>query len=189
MGALSQESVRDAGPLLYLLFLLSVGCGPRKTPTKPIASPTPRPVATPVPVAGELTQSSSVFSDGKGNRLLELKGSRVGLLPGSKQAQVEATHAVIYQQGKPALTVAARNLRLETGTYRLTAKGSVVAETVDGYKVGCDTLVWLPGKDLKTNLGTLEGTGNVSVQSGADVALYGSRFTADTLLQTLKILP
>jgi hypothetical protein len=184
---LSQVSVRYVASLLCLFLM---GCGPHKTPTKPAASPTPKPVATPLPIAGELTESHSVFSDGAGNRRVELKGSRVSLLPGSKQAQVAATQAVVYEHGKPALSVTAKNLRLETSTYKLTAEGSVSAETPNAYKVRCDLLVWTPGKDIKAaNTGTLKGTGNVSVVSGTDLALYGSRFTADTLLQTLKILP
>ena len=180
--------MRYVAPLFCLLLL---GCGPRQ-PAKPLAAPSPKPAATPLPVTGELSDSRAVFSDGKGNRKLELRGTKTNL--GEKEgAQMEGTSAILYQEGKPALKVAAKNVRIEVDgrkPSRLTAEGSVSIETMgqpDTRTVKCSHLVWLP-KDNPLD-GVLEGSGNVAFLSGVDIALYGSRFTADSLLKTLKILP
>ncbi|WP_309722409.1 hypothetical protein [Armatimonas sp.] len=157
-----------------------------------MATPTPKPAATPVPVTGELSDSRAVFSDGKGNRLLELRGTKTNL--GEKEgAQMEGTSAILYQKGKPALKVVAKNVRIEIDgrkPSRLTAVGSVSIETMgqpDTRTVKCNNVVWLPKDNLRQ--GVLEGSGNVAFLSGTDIELYGSRFTADTVLQKLKILP
>ena len=177
--------MRYTAPLLCLLCL---GCGPRQSPTV-ISTPRPQPSATPFPVSGELSGAKTVLSDGKGNRLLELTGLRAALAPGATEATLEGTRAVLYKVGKPVLTITAKNVRVEAGASKLTAQGSVSAQTPDARVVHCDSLTWLPGGNLTKAIGKLEGVGNVAFLAGSNFALYGSRFTADTLLQTLKILP
>nr|WP_309689058.1 LPS export ABC transporter periplasmic protein LptC [Armatimonas sp.] len=171
--------MRYTAPLLCLLFW---GCGPRQSPTV-ISTPRPQPSSTPFPVSGELSGAKTVLSDGKGNRLLELTGLRAALAPGATEATLEGTRAVLYKVGKPVLTIIAKNVRVEANSHKLTAEGSVSAQTTDGRTVRCDTLIWRP----ETN--QVDGKGKVAFLAGSNFALYGSRFTADTLLQTLKILP
>lgn len=130
-----------------------------------------------------------MFSDGKGNRVLEVSGGQFAVPPGKAQAVLSGTHAVLYDKGKPSLTIDAREVRVEWSARKLTAQGSVTAHAPDGRTVRCETLTWLPGQDLAKNLGTITGVGNVAFLAGTELALYGSRFTADTLLQTLKLLP
>ena len=203
MRTLSQESVRYAAPLLCLTCL---GCGVRKPSSVPPAipphsPPSPQPSATPVQVSGELSGARTVFSDGKGNRRLELTGIRTTLAPGATGPTLEGTRAVIYQNGKPVLTVGAKNVRIEARDQKLSklvAQGRVSAQTPDARILRCDTLTWIPGTNLVRALGTpslgeeigtLQGVGSIAFVSGESFALYGSRFTADTLLRTLKILP
>ena len=180
--------MRHTAPLLCLICLLCLGCGPRKSPPL-VVKPSPKPAATPFPVTAELSDANTIFSDEKGNRLLELTGVRVALPPGAKDATLEGTRAVLYEKGKAVLTITAKNVRVATSAKKLIAEGNVSATTPEGRVLRTDTLTWVPGKNPTREFGQVEGAGNVSFLSGASFALYGSRFSADTLLQTLKILP
>jgi hypothetical protein len=188
---LSQGTVSHTIPFCYLLLLGGLacfGCAPR-APARPAAAPRPSASPTPFPVTAELSKANTVFSNKAGQRLLELRGVRGALLPSGKEATLEGTQAVVYEKGKPTLTVSARHVRVLGEANTLVAEGSVSATTPDGRVVRADTLTWLPGKNIAKEPGRVEGRGNVSVVSGQDFALYGSRFTADTLLKTLKLLP
>jgi hypothetical protein len=195
---LSQESVRYAAPLLCLVFL---GCGTRpgpSSPPKPLS--TPKPAPSPLSVAGELTQNRTVLSNGKGKRVLELTGGRLELAPGASQATLRGTQAILYRDGRPSLTILAKEILVEKASRKLTAQGSVSAEAADGRKVRCDTLTWITGANLaaslkdkasswRDELGVVTGSGNVAFTSGAGMALYGSRLTTDTLLGTFQLEP
>ena len=158
------------------------GCGGRKR-ERTQASPSPQASATPLPVTGTFTQARTVFSDGKGNRVLELRGGRFALPPGVAQATLSGTEATAYQQGKPVLKVVAREVRVAWGERKLTALGAVSAQTPEGRTVRCDTLTWRPDQNQ------VVGRGNVVFASGTDFTLYGSQFKADTLMRNLRILP
>lgn len=171
-----------------LLCLLLLGCAP-KLPTGPRAPATPKPTPEPLAVSAELAQSHSVFSDGKGNRLVELRGGTIELKPGADEAQIKATEATLYEDGKPALALTAKNVRFDKPAHKLIAEGAVSAQTPDARTVRCDTLIWLPELKPARGIGKLEGSGNVAFVSGVELQLYGSHFSADTKLHTLRILP
>jgi hypothetical protein len=188
-----------------LLCLALLGCAEHRPvssqrSSSSQATPRPSPSASPLPITGNVSEPKVVLSNGKGNRRLELSGGHFALLAKGGAASLTGTHAVLYEAGKPALRIAARLIQVPKDGTKLTAEGSVSVQAHAGVRLQCEQLTWVPGADLQAkikdqdsntlrNIGTLSGQGKIAFMSGSDFVLYGSSFTADTQLQTLKILP
>lgn len=199
--ALPSLALRLCAAVLALGSLLALGCGGRKGAKAPGgASPTPKPTPSPIPVAGEVSGPTVYFPDAQGRRKLELTGGKFALPAGKSQITLSGTRAVVYEEGKPALTVEAREIEVTWKDQRLVARGGVSARSADGRAVRCDTLSWTVGsrlaeslkqkeKDWPTELGIVTGSGRVALTTTGGFALYGSRVSADTRLGAFRIEP
>lgn len=163
--------------------LLALGCMPPAR-QKPTATPSPAATPSPFPLSAEVGAPTAVFSDGKGRRILEVRGGTATLIGGTATAELVGTAATLYELGKPAQSLQARRIRFDPKTRLLTADGNVEARTLDPNAprmVRSDRLIWNPAT------GRVDGSGNV-VATGEDGAEIGaSRFTTNTRLEHLRL--
>ncbi len=183
---------------------LLTGCGGQKaaTETKP-RDPRPEasPSASPFPIGATAQGLTLTLTDAKGVRVAVIK-ARAGTVgpqkaPGSDTpsggdvagALVNGV-ATLYQNGKPAATLAADRINADRATKTVVAVGNVrvksLAQTGDTSgaqtTARADTATWRYGENK------IVGTGNVVIARGDEINLPGKSFVADTAIRTFTLV-
>lgn len=178
------------GLTALLTLAISVGCArPRSTgapASKASSSATPLPTPTPRVVRAESSEVhlTMISPKGKTVAVLDAKSTNFDPLKAGGTLAVQDADAVLYEEGKPATRISARNLVADQQKRILTATGNVRAESLsrpDAPTARADRMIWYADRKLLT------GQGKVLMTLKPDFELPGRSFTADTNLNNFSV--
>jgi hypothetical protein len=193
-----QQAIGVAIALSLLFCGLGIGgsgCSTREETSQSSASPTPipspTPFSTPTPnspnLKGTLTGLNLTLFDTKGLKVAEVQAGTAGIDPTNKARIASASRGVatLYREGKPAAKLSADRVEANEKEQTIQASGNVLVQGFDPNgtpTVRADTVVWQYRADQ------IRGSGNVRVRLEPDWEIPAESFTANSRLQTLRII-
>lgn len=170
----------EAKAMRFVILLLGgamlAGCGKRSS------TPTPPPLKTPRPtVTARLTNVHPSETDEKGRRVWEASAKSLEASEAQQTGELEEVRAVLYQEGKPEITVTAPHLKVDYKVHKLFLTGGVTAvSSTRKAHFAAGELVW--------NASTNQFVATGGVRMIRERALFtGGRMLGDTRMKKVRM--
>ncbi|MDO8684681.1 MAG: hypothetical protein Q7N50_14545 [Armatimonadota bacterium] len=175
--------------LIILSAVLLAGCG--RTPKREAATSKAQKLQDIKKIAKALTNTAKLQVESKGVKELSWQSNGSYIMRASAKsltadersltAQLSGARAVLYKNGKEAMSVSARLIEVDGKAEKLTARNGATAKSlVRDVSARVGNLTWTH-KDHR-----IIGEGAVTVASGAG-SLSGDRFVGDTELKQIRV--